>query len=99
MSKTGWNIDYFFGRYKKICKQTNNECQWCNCLYFHNNIQTGKVNDCNHVDVVMNGLTMRQVMMLSLFFRFYDYEFLLNWKMQLVDVMNGILSKDHKELT
>ena len=34
-----------------------------------------------------------------MFFRYYDYEYLLNQKFQLVDVMNGILSKDGKELT
>ncbi len=41
---------------------------------------------------------MRQIMLMATFFRFYEYDDLLNWKFQLVDVMNGILSKENKDL-
>lgn len=96
--KTGYSLDYIFSSYTKICKQTNNPCQQCNCLYFHNNIKSNTVQDCPWMDIVLHGLTMRQILLMSLFFRYYDYEILLNQKIQLVDVMNGILNKDHKEL-
>jgi hypothetical protein len=33
-----------------------------------------------------------------MFFRYYDYEFLLNSKFQITDVVNALFSKDGKEL-
>lgn len=99
MSKTGWPIEYFFGTYKKICNQTNNDCQQCNCLYFHNTLKLDKVNDCPYVQLRMAGLTIRQIMTIALFFRYFDYDFLLNQKYQLVDVVNGLFSKENRELS
>jgi len=51
------------------------------------------------MNIFLNGLTMRQIILLAMSFRFYDYENLLNAKGQLIDVMNGILSKTQKELS
>jgi len=41
---------------------------------------------------------MRQISIIALFFRFFDYDNMLSHKHQLVDVINGIYSKEKKEL-
>jgi hypothetical protein len=46
----------------------------------------------------LEGLTIRQIVLISMFFRYYDYEFLLNSKFQITDVVNALFSKDGKQL-
>jgi hypothetical protein len=54
--------------------------------------------DCNNISLQLEGLTIRQIVLISMFFRYYDYEFLLNSKFQITDVVNALFSKDGKEL-
>ncbi len=98
VSKTGWTLDYIFGSYCKYCKQTNDKCNQGSCIYFHNKINTEYSLDCKNIDIKFNGLTIRQITIISLFFRYYDSEYLLNFKAHLVDILNGMYSKTHKAL-
>jgi len=54
--------------------------------------------DCKNIDIKFSGLTIRQLTIISLFFRYYDNEYLLNFKAHLVDIINGMYSKTHKSL-
>jgi hypothetical protein len=67
-------------------------------LYFHNNVKTNSSIDCENIRNELRGLTIRQIILISIFFRYFDYEYLLNSKYQLTDVINVAFSKENKSL-